>query len=373
MAKDKLRFGVVALGYISQVAMLPAFEGARRACSVGALISGSREKLRAIADAYEVETIGNYRDLEKIAASGVIDAVYIALPNTMHRAMTLRALDAGLHVLCEKPLAMTAADCKAMVDLARRRKLQLMTAYRLQFEPGYLAAMTALHDGSVGKLRYFASQFSMQVKPGNIRTRSELGGGPLYDLGIYCVNAARHVFMAEPIEVSAQMAGGRDRRSREVEEMAQVLLRFPDDRFASFTCSFGAADASSFQVWGTEGHVKLEQAYEMVGEKTLVVERSGGGGKPRTTRRTFAGVDQFAPLALEFAEAVAEGRDVYPDGAEGMADIRVLEAITAAAKSGKTQRLRAVDFAGQRLDAKRARKVPAHDKPELVKAESPSQ
>lgn len=371
MAQEKLRFGVVALGYISQVAMLPAFEAARRACEIGALISGSREKLRALAGAYEVEAVGTYRDLEKLASSGAIDAVYVALPNTMHRAMVLRALDAGLHVLCEKPLAMSAADCKAMVDLARRRKRQLMTAYRLQFEPGYLAAMTALHDGSVGKLRYMTSQFSMQVKPGNIRTKSAMGGGPLYDLGIYCVNAVRHVFMAEPIEVSAQMAGGRDRRSREVEEMAQVLLRFPEDRFASFTCSFGAADASSFQVWGTEGHVMLEQAYEMVGEKTLVVERSGGG-KPKRTRRTFPKVDQFAPLALAFAEAVREGSDVYPDGNEGMADIRVLEAIVASARSGKSVRLRATDFAGQRLDSRRARKVPAHDTPELVKAESPS-
>ena len=363
-----IRYAVVGLGYITQVAMLPAFAHARRNSRLAALVSGDAAKLRTLGERYGVARRVRYDDFEELAASGEIDAVYVGLPNTLHRDFVLRAARAGLHVLCDKPLAMRAADCRAMIGATRRHRLGLMTAYRLHFNPGYLAAMEAVHDGSIGEPRYFTSQFSMQLKTPNIRAEEDTGGGPSYDLGTYCVNAARHVFRAEPVEVYAQLREGKDRRFRGVEETAQVALRFPGDRLASFTCSFGAGDASAFQVVGTKGIVRLANAYEMVGSKTLRVEGEAG----RRTRE-FANVDQFAPLLLAFSDAVAAGRAPQPSGEEGAADIVVNEAILRSGRRRRPIPLPARRFVGPRLDARRALRVPPHRKPELVRAEGPAE
>lgn len=367
---SKIRYAVVGLGYISQVAMLPAFRHARRNSVLAALVSGHPTKRRELSRRYGVKIDVDYDGFDKLARSGDIDAVYIGLPNTLHRDFTLRAARAGLHVLCDKPLATSVKDCNVMLAAARRNKVQLMTAYRLHFEPGNVATLKLIRDGAFGPIRFFSSDFSMQLKPGNIRTQAELGGGPLFDLGIYCINAARHVFNAEPVEVHAAAAFGRDRRFRDVEEMAQVVLRFPNDGLASFTCSFGAGATSVFQVRGTRGGARLEQAYEMVGPKKLIIE--GPDGMPKRTMK-FPNVDQFAPLLVHFSDCIARGRTPVPSGEEGMADIRVIEAIHQSIASGRAVRLRKSRRRGARLPIARAIKLPPHRKPEMVQAEGPSQ
>jgi predicted dehydrogenase len=365
-----IRYAVVGLGYISQVAMLPAFRNARRNSKLAALVSGDRRKLDALGRKYDVDTLVDYDGYARLLRSGDIDAVYIGLPNTMHHEYALRALRAGMHVLCDKPLAVTARECRRMVEAAHRRKLRLMTAYRLHFEQANLAALRLIHGGKLGDIRFFSSDFSMQVKPGNIRTKGALGGGPLYDLGIYCINAARHVFNAEPESVYAEATHGRDRRSRDVEEMAQVIMRFPRDRLASFTCSFGAAATSVFQVRGSKAGLRVEQAYEMVGEKILIED--GPDGMP-VRRRRFGKVDQFAPLLLHFSDCIRRKSDPIPSGEDGLADIRVLEAIHRSIREGAPVRLAKAAFLGPRLQAARPMAIIGHDKPALVRAEGPSQ
>ena len=372
MAADPVRYAVVGVGYISQSSMLPAFRQVTANSRLAALVSGDARKREVLAKRYRVPIAVGYGGYDRLLRSGEIDAVYIGLPNTMHRRFAERAARRGIHVLCDKPLAMTEADCRAMIEVARRNDVQLMTAYRLHFEPGYLAAMDEIHSGRIGDLRFFASEFSMQVRGGNIRGRRSTGGGPLYDLGTYCVNAARHVFRAEPIEAFATMIRGRDRRFRGVEDTAQVQLRFPGDMLASFTCSFAASDASVFQVWGAKGSVRLEQAYEMVGEKTLKIEQLRAG-KPATSTREFAKVDQFAPLLATFSEAVRRGRQPEPSGEEGLADIRVHEAIVKSARTGRPVTLARRAFQGPRLTSLRAQRFPAHREPDYVNAAPPSQ
>jgi glucose-fructose oxidoreductase len=366
----KIRYAVIGLGYISQVAMLPAFRHARRNSVLAALVSGHRTKRRALSRRYGVKIDVDYDGFDRLARSGDIDAVYIGLPNTMHREFTLRAARAGQHVLCDKPLATSVKDGAAMLAAARRNKVRLMTAYRLHFEPGNVTTLKLIRGGAFGPIRFFSSDFSMQVKPGNIRTQDELGGGPLFDLGIYCVNAARHVFNAEPVEVHAAAAFGRDRRFRDVEEMAQVVLRFPGDGLASFTCSFGAGATSVFQVRGIKGGARLEQAYEMVGPKKLIID--GPDGMPKRTK-SFPNVDQFAPLLVHFSDCIARGKTPVPSGEEGLADLRVIEAIHQSIASGRTVRLRKSRPLGARLPVARAMKLPPHRKPGMVQAEGPSQ
>lgn len=176
---SKIRYAVIGLGYISQAAMLPAFRHARRNSVLTALVSGHRTKRSELSRRYGVKIDADYDRFDKLARSGDVDAVYIGLPNTMHREFTVRAARAGLHVLCDKPLAMSVRECNAMLPAARRNKVRLMTAYRLHFEPANVATLKLVRSGAFGAIRFFSSDFSMQVKPGNIRTQGELGGGRL--------------------------------------------------------------------------------------------------------------------------------------------------------------------------------------------------
>lgn len=363
-----IRYAVVGLGYISQIAMLPAFAGARRNSRLAALVSGDPAKLQRLGRQYRVPHLVGYDDLDGLLSSGEIDAIYLGLPNTLHREYAERAARRGVHVLCDKPLAMTAADCRAMIDAAAQGGAKLMTAYRLHFEPANLAVLKLLRDGAIGAPRIVTSQFTQQVRPGNIRTRASLGGGPLYDMGIYCLNAARHVFEAEPEEVVATAVRSEDERFAEIDETVQAVLRFPGERLASFTCSFGVTDVSTFQVEGTKGNLSLDQAYEMAGEKTVRI--SPAKGRPR--ERSFPAVDQFAPLLLHFSDCIREDRQPIPTGKEGLADIRALEAIARSLETHAPVRLDPTAFLGPRLAGERPSRMAAHDPPRLFRAQKPS-
>jgi predicted dehydrogenase len=177
--------------------------------------------------------------------------VYIALPNHLHREYAVRAAEAGVHVLCEKPMALNEADCVEMIGAAQQHGVKLMVAYRLHFEAGNLQAIEIAESGRIGEPRIFNSVFTMQVEDAaNYRLQREAGGGPLWDIGIYCVNAARYLFRDEPVEVWATGANSGDPRFREVEEMASAVLRFSDARLATFSVSFGAADVSAYRLVG---------------------------------------------------------------------------------------------------------------------------
>src|SRR5258706_82076 len=208
-----VRYAVVGQGYIAQAAVLPAFRHARANSRLVALVSGDPAKRRELGRTYDVATY-SYDEYETCLKSGDVDAVYIALPNSMHREYTVRPADCGVHVLGEKPLAVTEAECKAMIAACRRRKVKLMPAYRLHFERATLQALrdTGAH-GVIGEPRLFISSFTSNVQPPNIRLEAEMGGGTLYDIGVYCINAARHLFRAEPIEVDCITVKGDEKQS----------------------------------------------------------------------------------------------------------------------------------------------------------------
>ncbi|MCC6467317.1 MAG: Gfo/Idh/MocA family oxidoreductase [Alphaproteobacteria bacterium] len=369
-AQKKIRYGVVGLGYISQKAMLPAFRNARRNSVLAALISGDARKRRALGKSYDVPILAGYDEFDALLASGRIDAIYIGLPNTLHRDFAVRALAAGVHVMCDKPLATSVEDCLAMEQAARSGRTRLMTAYRLHFEPATLAAYDLIHGGKLGEVRFATSQFCVQVRAGNIRTQAELAGGPLFDLGVYCVNAMRHIFRAEPVEVFAAAASGKDPRFREVEEIAQVTLRFPGARMAAFTCAMGAARSATIEVFGTKGTLRLDQAYGMLGGKAMRVDWPLP--KPRRLERAFPALDQFAPLLLHFSDCIAAGREPVPSGADGRADIRVVEALRQAMHANAPVKLDPIDFQGPKLTARNAMRRPAHGRIDLVGARSSS-
>src|SRR4051794_6134269 len=196
-----VRYAIVGLGHIAQVAVLPAFAHARRNSRLAALVSDDRTKLAALSKKYGVERTFRYGDYDACLAE--VDAVYIALPNSMHAEYTIRAARAGVHVLCEKPMAVTTAECRRMIAACRRHRVKLMIAYRLHFEEINLRVVDLVRRGRIGDPKFFNSSFSMSVRPGDIRTKRDMGGGSLYDIGVYCINAARYLFRAEPRQVTA--------------------------------------------------------------------------------------------------------------------------------------------------------------------------
>jgi glucose-fructose oxidoreductase len=361
-----LRFAVVGLGHIAQAAVLPAFRHARPHAELSALVSSDRTKLRALGRRYRVNRLHSYEEANELFASGDIDAVYIALPNTMHAEWTIRAASAGLHVLCEKPLATSVRDCERMIDACARNGVRLMTAYRLHFERCNLEAARIVRDKRIGDARFFDSQFSMQVKPDNIRVDRELGGGPEWDIGIYCINAARYVFAAEPTQVWATATNSGDRRFTEVPETVHAVMKFPGNRAANFICSFGAADTARYEVVGTRGSVVVDPAYEYAAG--LAYELKIG---ERKKRKTFAKSDQFAPELVHFAKCVRGRRDPEPSGKEGLIDVAIIEAIHRSISSGEWVSLKETPTRRRRPTLRQEMRRPAVPRePAMVHAES---
>ncbi len=363
----KVRWGVVGLGYIAQVAVLPAFRHAANA-ELAALVSDDPSKLKMLGRRYGVPLRVPYAEYESLLESGRVDAVYIAVPNNLHRDFAVAAARHGVHVLCEKPMAVTEEECRAMLDAAERGGVRLMVAYRLHFEEANLEAGRIVRSGEIGEPRLFTSLFTTRVDDaGNIRLKAASGGGTLYDIGIYCINAARSLFRAEPSEVVAFSASGDDARFQDVDEMTGAVLRFPGGRLASFTTSFAAADRSIYTVAGTEGSLDVEPAYAYA---KAISHRLTVAGKTR--RRTFRKRDQFGPEIVYFSSCIQEGRAPEPSGAEGLADVRVIEALYRSAETRRPVNLPPPPEGIRRPTLAQEIRRPPVREPELVNAKAPS-
>jgi glucose-fructose oxidoreductase len=360
--RRQIRYAVVGLGHIAQVAVLPAFANSRRNSRLAGLVSGDPVKRAELAKKYGVERSWSYEQYDECLKSGEIDAVYIALPNTLHQEYAQRAARAGVHVLCEKPMAMTEEDCVQMASAARAARVRMMVAYRLHFERANLEAIEVLRSGRLGEPRLFTSTFCTPVEPGNVRVRRETGGGVLYDIGIYCINAARALFRDEPVEVQAATAGRRD----EVEEAVTGWLRFPGDRLAAISCSFGAAKVSEYRVAGTKGDLCVEPAYDYA--RPLKHRLTLGG---ETRERRYAKRDQFAPELLYFSDCILLNREPEPGAEEGLADIRVIRALYRSAETGRPVELEPFERS-ERPSLEQEIRRPPIDKPEVINSRAPS-
>lgn len=359
-----VRYGVVGLGHIAQVAVLPAFAQARRNSRVTALVSDDPTKRRTLSRRYRIESAYSYEQYD--AALEQVDAVYIALPNSLHAEYTVRAAEAGVHVLCEKPMAVTVAECQRMIDACRRNGVKLMIAYRLHFEEINLKVVDLVRRGRIGDPRFFTSSFALSVRPGNIRTQRDLGGGTLYDLGVYCINAARYLFRAEPTDVMAFSVNSGAAKLDEVDESTGAVLRFDGGRVATFVTSFNAADVASYRIVGTRGQLHVDPAYEYA--QGLAYELTIDG---RTTRKRIGKRDQFAPELLYFSDCIRKDRKPEPSAEEGLQDVRIVQALYASAASGKAIRIPPMTRS-QRPTGRQRITRPGVRKPDLVKVQSAS-
>ena len=364
--KDKVRYAVVGLGYIAQIAVLPAFAHATENSELTALVSSDPKKLKELSRKYGVEHTYSYEQYADCLKSGEIDAVYIALPNNMHRAYTEGAASAGIHVLCEKPMALSETECQSMIAAVERANVKFMIAYRLHFERGNLDAIEVVNSGKIGEPRIFDSIFSQQVRAGNSRLKKDVGGGPIFDMGIYCINASRYLFRAEPLEVFAWNMSRNDKRFSEVPEMTSGMMKFPGERIATFTTSFGAAARSTFEVIGTKGVLRMDPAYEMVEDlKSEVIVDD------RKTRQVFKKRDQFAPEIVYFSDCILRNKDPKPSAQEGLADVRIIEALLKSAETGHPVSVPQIEIEERPDMSQEISKAAVSKPPQLVKAASP--
>jgi predicted dehydrogenase len=265
-------------------------------------------------------------------------------------------------------MAVTEDECKAMMNAAEQNKIKLMIAYRLHFEKGNLEAIKLATSGKLGNLRIFHSDFAQNVAADNIRLTEpiEKGGGPVYDMGVYCINAARYLLQDEPIEVLASSANNGEPKFRDAGEMMSVIMRFPDERIATFTCSFGAADISRYTLIGTKGTLTADPAYEYAfGIKHQITIN----GKTKT--KNFPKRDQFAAQISYFSDCILNDQEPEPSGLEGLVDVRIVQAIYESARMGKRVELPAMPQKCKPSLAQEIHKSP-HGKPKTVKAKSPS-
>jgi predicted dehydrogenase len=364
--RQKIRYAVVGLGWFAQDAALPAFPAAENSQLV-ALVSGDRQKLAELGKMYQIEQTYLYEQYDELLASGTIDAVYIALPNHLHCEYTVRAAKAGIHVLCEKPMAVTEAECREMIAAAADNRVKLAIAYRLHLEPANLAAVEVLKSGQIGEPRIFNSLFTQQTIADNIRLKRETGGGTIEDIGIYCINAARYLFQAEPTQVLATAASQPDPRFAEIAEMTSVVMHFPGDRLATFTCSFGTAPVSQYQVLGTKGNLLVEPAYTSQGEIAHTITIQG-----TQQHHNYGSHGQLAALFVYFSDCILHNLEPEPSGAEGLIDIQIIEALHQSIETGRSIALDG--FAGKDRRPSIAQKIerpPIPQQPEMIQATAP--
>ena len=365
ISRGKVRYAVVGLGHIAQIAVLPAFRNAENS-ELFALVSSDSAKLEKLGKKYSLEHLYAYEDYGRALSN--VDAVYLAVPNHMHREYAVRAAAAGVHVLCEKPMAVTSEECQAMITAAKQNHAKLMIAYRLHFEAGNLEAIHVARSGKLGDLRIFTSEFAQQVSKGNIRVTEPVsrGGGAVFDMGVYCINAARYLFGSEPTEIVAVTGNNGDERFQRVEEMASVVMRFPGDRLATFTCSFGAVDISRYALIGTKGMLRSDPAYEYA----MAIKHQLTVGE-KTKARTFPKRDQFAAQLVYFSDCVLKDKEPEPSGLEGMADVRIVEAIYESARMKRAVHIPELPGKKRPSLSQEIHRA-AHGKPSVIRAKPPS-
>jgi predicted dehydrogenase len=323
----KIGYCIVGLGRISMQHFMPAVKMSKKS-RVTALVSGHRDKAERMAAEYGVPSgsIYNYENYDEIGKNPDVDAVYIALPNSMHAEYSIRAAKAGKHVLCEKPMAVSVDESRAMIQACGSAGRKLMIAYRCQYEPVNLRAVQLIREGKLGSIQSIESAFGFPIAPNEWRLDRKLsGGGPLVDVGIYCLNASRYLTGAEPTEVKGYSSVvDQDRRFAQVEETLSWTMKFPSGTLANCTCTYGSPMLGYFRVRGSRGTIFAEPAFSY--DKLHLSAQFEGGETVE-----FAPDDpdpmHFLREADHMADCILQNKEPKTSGQEGLRDMELIEQI----------------------------------------------
>lgn len=363
----KVRYALVGAGWIAQAAFMPAVERTGNSELV-AVVTGDAEKARELAEKYELKRTCDYSDYGALLRSGDVDAVYISTPNWDHVAYAVQALEAGIHVLVEKPMEVSVERCERILAAAEKSSAKLMVAYRLHFEPATLDALERVRKGELGEVRFFSSVFAQHVARENQRGHNGFDGGPVLDMGPYPINAARNLFGEEPVEVSAFGTRNEDAGLGDFDDTVAVSLRFGDGRLAQFVVSYAGNSFGAYTVVGTKGVLEMSPGYTFQG--ALQERLTLGEKKPKAKK--FEAVDQFAGQTKYFSQCVLDGTEPEPGAEEGLLDVRVIEAVKRALETGQAQKLEPWTRR-RKVEADQERDFSQKKAPKLVHAAPPEE
>ena len=332
---ERVGFALVGLGNLAVDQLLPAFGSCHKA-KVTALVSGSPEKARKLARQYGISetNVYGYNDYGRLAGNRDVQVAYIVLPNGLHREHTLRAFEAGKHVLCEKPMATSARECEDMIAAGKKAARQLMVAYRIQYEPNNRHVRDVVRSGKYGSVKLIEmANVQRQGAADQWRHKRALaGGGALPDIGLYCLNTSRFLLGEEPVEVFAtEYSTPGDPRFREVEENIAVQMRFPSGVIVSFISGYDSHESRRYRVHLPTGWIGMDPAFSYSGLKMEEAMQKG-----KIERRSQPAIQEKNQFALEidhFAECVTRNRTPFTPGEEELQDHRLMEAIYQSARS----------------------------------------
>jgi len=320
----ELRWGILGCARITRRGLAPGIASSQSG-SLHALASRDGDQARAWAEEFGVPRA--YGSYEALLADPDVQAVYIPLPNELHRPWVIAAADAGKHVLCEKPLALDAAEAAAMVDHCRARGVLLMEGFMWRHQPRTATLRERLAQGAIGELRLVRTSFSFPIEAGDWRLDPARGGGALWDIGCYGLNAARLYAGAEPIGIQSLRRSGPSG----VDMTLTAQFAFPGGVLGVIDCSFEQPFRCEYEIVGTSGSFRVPDAF-LPPEQPLALQLAVGGDAGAESPRmlTFDGRSQYACMVDAFAQAVGEGRLVSP-AEDGRNQMTALEAIRAAA------------------------------------------
>ena len=323
--QNKIGYAVIGLGRIAGHFM----PGSRNTTNsqITALVSGHRDKAERIAAGYSIPaaSIYNYENFDEIVHNPAVHAVYIALPNSMHAEYTIRAAKAGKHVLCEKPMATSVADCEKMIAACKAANVKLMIAYRCHYEPTNLRAIQLIRNGALGQVQAIQSAFGFNIAPGEWRlSKTMAGGGPLYDVGIYSLNACRYLTGEEPDHIAAYASViDHDSRFKEVEENVSWTMHFPSGVVASCATTYGANMDGYFRVYGSKGWLQVDKAFVYEGLHLRAEYAGTKLDEPNPARDP----SQFQAEAEHFSHCIQSGQQPQSPGEEGLRDMQYISDI----------------------------------------------
>ena len=338
----KLGYAIVGLGGYGLGRIIPQFQNCQHSRLV-ALVSGDPAKAKKVAQEYGVPERGiySYNDFDRIRDNPDIDIVYICLPVFMHAEYTIRAAQAGKHVMCEKPMAVSSAECGQMIAACRKAGKKLMIGYRSRFEPHNVEAIRLARAGAIGTIRYFRSEHGFVAGDANTwrMKKAQSGGGSLMDIGIYALQAARYTTGEEPVAVFAKETTNRsDPRFREVEDMIDFQLEFPSGAIGS-CMSMYSANRNQFVLMGEKGRIELEPATAYSGQRMWVGQERSDKTEVKPPPGPYA--NQWVGQLDHMAQCVLQNREPLVPGEEGLRDLRIIEAVYRSAREQKRILVRA--------------------------------
>jgi glucose-fructose oxidoreductase len=328
--KEKLGIALVGLGYYSTDLLAPALQKTKH-CYLAGIVTGSPEKAERWKKQYNIpdKNIYNYQNFDQIANNPDIDIIYVVLPPTLHKEFTIRAANAGKHVFCEKPMALNVIECEEMIKACKKNKRNLSIGYRCQHDPNTQAFMKIARDKSLGNIKLISCAAGyVESRAGNWKVKKSMGGGAMYDMGVYALQGARLAIGEEPISVSAQTITNRTEIFKDVDETTNFQLHFPSGGIASCTGSHGI-NTNFLKVHYEKGSLFMESFSSYSGNKGY-----------STLGEINYPVDHIQALQMDNdALSILNKQNPLVPGEEGMRDIRIVQAIQQASKNGSTVRL----------------------------------